>query len=148
MRFWDSSAIVPLVVEEASSALLLGLYRADTTVLVWALTSTEVTSALCRRHREGALDLIDLEGAEARLRRLRGDWTEIQDLYSVRQRAERLLHVHSLSAADSLQLAAPLVATEERPQRFPFVTLDGRLGEAAAREGFRVEGLPGRSRSP
>ena len=142
MRFWDSSAIVPLVVEEASSALLLSLYRSDTTVLVWALTSTEVTSALCRRHREGVLDLIQLQASEERLRRLREDWTETQDLDPVRQRAERLLHVHPLTAADSLQLAAALVATEERPQRFPFVTLDGQLSEAAAREGFRIAGLP------
>jgi predicted nucleic acid-binding protein len=142
VRFWDSSAIVPLVVSEASSSLLLNLYRADTTVLVWALTSTEVTSALCRRQREGVLDRIQLQAAEARLRRLREDWTETQDIDPVRQRAERLLHVHPLSAADSLQLAAALMATEERPQRLPFVTLDDRLGEAADREGFRVEGFP------
>jgi len=145
MRFWDSSAIVPLVVDEDASPLLLSLYRSDSAVLVWALTPTEVTSALCRRYREGALDLIQLEASEDRLRRLREDWTETQDLDLVRQRAERLLHVHPLTAADGLQLAAALVATEERPQRFPFVTLDGRLGEAAAREGFRIVGLPGRN---
>ena len=143
MRFWDSSAIVPLAVEEAASALLSNLYRLDSTVLVWALTSTEVTSALCRRHREGALDRAQLQASEERLRRLREDWTEVQDLDPVRLRAERLLHVHSLTAADGLQLAAALIATEERPQGFSFVTLDDRLGEAAAREGFLIQGIPG-----
>jgi predicted nucleic acid-binding protein len=142
MRFWDSSAIVPLVVNEASSPLLQDLYHSDTSVLVWAFTSTEVISALCRRLREGALDLSQLQASEERLRKLQEDWTETQDLDPVRQRAERLLHVHPLTAADSLQLAAALVATEERPQRFPFVTLEGRLGESAAREGFRIKGLP------
>lgn len=140
MRFWDSSALLPLVVNETSSPLLLRLYRSDPTILVWALTSTEVTSAICRRRREGGLDRIQFQAAEERLRLLREDWTEIQDLDPVRRRAERLLHVHPLTAADSLQLAAALLATEERPQRFPFVTLDDRLLDAAAREGFRIEG--------
>lgn len=141
MRFWDSSAIVPLVVEEAASVLLTKLYRSDSALLVWALTPTEVTSALCRRHREGFLDQAQFQAAEDRLRELREDWTEVQDLDLVRTRAERLLHVHPLAAAGGLQLAAALIVTEERPQRFPFVTLDERLGEAARREGFLVQGL-------
>jgi predicted nucleic acid-binding protein len=46
--------------------------------------------------------------------------------------------VHLLAAADALHLAAALVAFEERTQGVGFVTFDGRLAEAASREGFEV----------
>lgn len=47
----------------------------------------------------------------------------------------------STRAADALQLAAAIVATEHAPASLPFVSLDERLNDAAAREGFQV--LPG-----
>jgi uncharacterized protein len=56
----------------------------------------------------------------------------------VLERAERLLAVHSLSAADALQLGAALVACDEQPRGEGFACLDGRLREAARREGFAV----------
>jgi predicted nucleic acid-binding protein len=65
-------------------------------------------------------------------------WIEIDDLRAVRRRAQRLLETHELRAADSLQLAAALVLVSDRPERFPFLTLDERLAEAADREGFDV----------
>jgi hypothetical protein len=37
---------------------------------------------------------------------------------------------------DALQLAAAIVASEGEPRSLPFLTLDLRLGGAAAREGF------------
>jgi predicted nucleic acid-binding protein len=43
-----------------------------------------------------------------------------------------------LSAADALHLAAALLVTEEQPAGSTFVTFDGRLGEAAGKEGFRL----------
>jgi len=46
------------------------------------------------------------------------------NLKRVRERARRLLESHTLRAADALQLAAALVASEEKPQDLPFVTLD------------------------
>ena len=52
------------------------------------------------------------------------------------ERAQRVLDLHALRAADAAQLAAALVASGERPRELPFVTLDRRLAEAAEREGF------------
>jgi hypothetical protein len=46
--------------------------------------------------------------------------------------------VHPLRAADSLQLAAALVAAERDPASLTFVSLDERLSEAATREGFPI----------
>lgn len=56
----------------------------------------------------------------------------------VRESAIRLLRVHSLRAADSLQLAAALVASDHRPQSWRFISLDARLCGAAELEGFEV----------
>jgi len=50
----------------------------------------------------------------------------------------RLLRIHPLRAADAFQLAAALVACEERPAGFSFLTGDERLGEAAENEGFAL----------
>ena len=54
--------------------------------------------------------------------------------------AQRMLRVHALRAADALQLAAALLASDEEPAGLEVVTLDSRLADAARREGFRVSG--------
>lgn len=56
----------------------------------------------------------------------------------MRERAERLLAVHPLRAADALQLAAALVAVKDKPRDRGFVVTDGLLADAARREGFDV----------
>ena len=53
-------------------------------------------------------------------------------------RADRLLAIHPLRAADALQLAALLAASAERPADLPFVTLDDRLAATARKGGFPV----------
>jgi len=68
---------------------------------------------------------------------------EISPSAAVRDRARRLLRVHSLRAGDALQLAAALVAAEGRPGTLPFVSLDDRQRRAADREGLDVvDGSP------
>jgi hypothetical protein len=49
--------------------------------------------------------------------------------------------VHPLPAADSVQLAAAVVAAEMRPTALEFVTADRRLADAARKEGFTVVAL-------
>lgn len=63
---------------------------------------------------------------------------EIQPADAVRRTATRILRVHPLRAAPALQLAAARVASEDRPETLPFVTLDDRLVHAAQREGLEV----------
>jgi len=62
----------------------------------------------------------------------------VEDAAQVDRRARRLLAAHPLRAADALQLAAALVACDERPDVLALVTLDDHLAEAARREGFVV----------
>lgn len=138
MKFWDASAIVPLLLGEDGRDAVLAELERDPGMFVWWGTPVECVSAIGRREREGALALADATLAIDRLRALAEAWHEVLPSDLVRATAQRLLRVHPLRAADSLQLAAAVVAGEGDPGRLPFVSLDERLNEAALREGFRV----------
>ncbi len=138
MKFWDSSAVVPLVIDEASSATVRAWLKADPHQVFWALTGVEVTSAIERRVREGVIDRSDRSSLLVHVRRLAADATEVADIASVRTLATSLLARHPLRAADALQLAAALVVAAGDPASWTFVVLDRRLADAAEREGFQV----------
>jgi hypothetical protein len=70
--------------------------------------------------------------------RLAAEWSEIQPGNRIREGAARVLLLHPLRAADSLQLSAALVWADSRPSGHSFVCLDSRLREAAFGEGFTV----------
>ena len=138
MNFWDSSAITPLLVDEADSELREGQLTEDPVILVWYGTLVEIQSALCRRKREGSIAPEDDIYAQTRLGQLRSSWAEVAPGRIVRDRAIRLLRVHPLRSADAFQLAAALVACAEQTTGFGFFTADARLRQAALAEGFRV----------
>jgi uncharacterized protein len=138
MRFWDSSAIVPLLIHEPTFERLRQLLLTDAEMMVWWATAVECTSALARREREGLLAVSVANSAYSRLRELSLTWAEMLPSNPVRMTAQRLLRMHPLRAADSLQLAAAIVAAENDPPTLQFVTLDLQLAAAASREGFEV----------
>jgi predicted nucleic acid-binding protein len=141
VKFWDASAIVPLVALEKETGEYRTLLAEDTDIVVWFLTPVEVISALTRRLREKSLKPMEFSRAKEHLATLEKAWSEVISVERVRERARRLLETHPLRAADSLQLAAALLTSEETPQGFSFVTLDQRLGDAAEKEGFDVIGV-------
>jgi uncharacterized protein len=136
MRFWDSSAIVPLLVAEPMSPSIRELYKTDSLMFAWWGTEIECASAICRRQRTGDLRAEVITDAFLRLGALRASWHEVEPGEEVRESATRFLRVHDLRAADAVQLAAAFFAAEARPATLEFVTLDDRLLEAARREGF------------
>lgn len=136
MRFWDASAILPLLLTESASPAATALYESDTDMVTWWATEVECVSALARRERERSLEARDIQHAIERLVFLAATWTEVQPATRVRQTAERLLRVHPLPVADALQLAGAIVAADGDPRSLPLVTLDERLALAAEREGF------------
>ncbi len=117
------------------------LYRADAGVLVWWGTRVECESAIARLERDRKLRPRSAATARGRLARFAATWQEVQPSESLREYALRLLRAHELRAADALQLAAGVAAAEGRPTTLAFVCLDGRLAEAAEREGFPVVGI-------
>jgi predicted nucleic acid-binding protein len=138
MKFWDSSAIIPLCLTETASAPLIDLAKADEHIVVWWGSRVECISAMSRRRRDGTLPVSVESKARAVLLAMAAEWSEVQATEAVRLRAERLLMVHPLSAADALQLAASLIWAAESPQGLELVSLDQRLRDAAAKEGFTV----------
>ncbi len=138
MKFWDSSAIVPLLVQEACTESLLKMLEGDQQLLVWWGTPVECTSALARREREGAMTADQTTDAIERLASLAAAWDEVVPSVALRAQARRLVRLHPLRAADALQLAAAILASEHEPAGLEIVTLDDRLRTAAEREGFRV----------
>jgi predicted nucleic acid-binding protein len=137
LNFWDTSAVVPLLLDEKQTGAVKTVYQRDPVQMVWCLTDVEIGAALSRRVREGL--------SEGSSRKVRNDWKTLAQMWRsvasldlVRARAIRLVQTHPLRAADALQLASALVASGERPETLPFVCLDDRLRDAAEREGFPV----------
>lgn len=138
MRFWDSSALVPLLVVQPSSPEADRWLSQDPEVVVWTLTPIELASALMRLAREGALGEPDSVRAESRIDEIMQTCHSIVDLEGVKLQARRLLRVHALRAADALQLGAACEWAGGRPTGRVVHTFDGRLARAARREGFTV----------
>lgn len=136
MRYWDSSAILPLLTEEQGTEKRREHLEQDPQILTWWGSSVECVSALSRLLRQRILSDDAYEQVLRDLKDLSSGWIEIQPTEKVRRRALRLLRVHSLRAADALQLAAALVGSGESPQTLPFVCGDPRLNDAARKEGF------------
>ena len=110
MIFWDSSALVALLVTESESAARRSQFQADPEMIVWWATPVEIESALQLRLREGSLDADGARLARDRWSDLAAAWHEVNPVPAIRKLALRLLRTHPLRAADSLQLAAALSA--------------------------------------
>ena len=140
MRFWDSSAIIPLMIVEAGSARVRNWFDSDSEIIVWSLTRVELLSAIARRRREDSRSAAMLTVARRNILRAWDGWSEITTVELVRRHAERLVESYPLRAADALQLGAALIAAEGDPTNLELVTLDRSLADAAEREGFAVLG--------
>lgn len=138
MRFWDTSALIPLFVAEDATGIVQRWLRADREVIVWTLSRVELLSALARRRRVEPAAARRLLAAREEVLRASRHWSEVTAVDLVRRRAERIVETHPLRAADALQLGAALVAADENPANLDLVTLDARLADAATREGFTV----------
>jgi predicted nucleic acid-binding protein len=138
VKFWDASAIVPLLVAEKTTGRLQVLAQRDPDMLAWWGSAVECGSALARLERDAALDAKGAQRAFQRLAQIAGAWHEIEPTELVRENAVRFLRVHPLRAAGALQIAAAFVAAERRPASLEVVTLDERLADAMRKEGFAL----------
>ena len=138
MRFWDSSAIIPLCLDEPYSEIMRLLAHEDGEFALWWGTPVECSSSFARLRREGSLSGDDEQQVRRLVDQLVQCGTEVSPSEEVRATARRLLLRHPLRAADALQLAAALVWTAHKPDDLGFVCLDNCLREAARREGFSL----------
>src|SRR5688500_20156587 len=106
MKFWDSSSIVPLLVQEECTARALELLQTDGVIIAWWATAVEWVSALARREREGGLSAAALGRAIERLNELHECWAEVEPGGPDREVACRLLRAQPPRAAEALPLGA------------------------------------------
>ncbi len=138
MRFWDASALVPLVVAEPNTETVRAWLSEDDHIVTWAWTRTEITSAIERRTRDGVLSRAQRRETLGRFDQFADSWDEITDVLAVRARANALLARHPLRAADAGQLGTALLVQEQLAGALTFVCLDARLALAAEREGLTI----------
>jgi predicted nucleic acid-binding protein len=135
--FWDSSALIPLCVQERKSNKVKELARKFAPVVWWA-TTVEIHSAIARLHRSGKLGDDARQAALNRLSVLSRGWREVLPSDKLRGQAQVLLDTYSLPGADSLQLASAMIWCQQRTARQRFVSSDLRLCHAAAQAGFAI----------
>ena len=138
MIFWDTSALIPLIIDEPTTAPVRAALERDPAMVVWWGTPVECASSLARVGRDGVLSNREVDVARSLLQTLASSWTEVLPTDGVREHAGRILLRHPLRAADALQIGAAMVWADDRPSGHPFCTRDARLAEAARLEGFRV----------
>lgn len=138
VNFWDTSALASLLVREVDSEIREAELLSGEPIVAWWGTRLELRSALERRRREGGLSPDSYAAASRRMDVLKMQWHIVQPGDFCMERAERLLALHPLRAADAFQLAAALLACGEHTKDSEFHCSDRRLWEAAEREGFRI----------
>ena len=139
MNFWDSSALVALLVQQKKTDAAMKIYEKDSSVpITWWASSLECLSAIRRLEREKVLTAEEASAAASALKTFSASWHEVAPTNAVRERAKRLVNVHPLKTADSLQLAAALIYSESSNLPGHFVSFDLQLNAAARKEGLEV----------
>lgn len=102
MKFWDTSALVPLYVHEPNTSVVRELLAADSSIIVWWGTHTECISALMRQVRTGSITSPEERACRHVLHTLAQSWSEIQPSDALRSMAERVWYVRGLNGLDTL----------------------------------------------
>jgi len=142
VRFWDASALVPLLVLQPATQSLSSLRSSDPEIVVWWGTAVECASAVARLKRMSLLDNADAARALSTLKQLEQSWIEVEPSETIRTVARELLAKHELTSGDAFQLAAALQGPTAGDRLLEFVCIDRRLRRGAAGEGFTL--LPAR----
>lgn len=138
LRFWDSSPLMPLCLEDPHSGRLRALATEDPHIVAWWGTVVECTSAMARLGRDGFLNTEEERQVAMVLDTMVEERTEIRPSEELRRSSIQLLRHHPLRAADALQLAAAHLWTAGRPEGNTIICIDRRLRDAALLEGFVV----------
>lgn len=139
LAFWDSSALVKLLVEEPGTDVAVALWDESAGVVASRLSVPEMSAALAAAECGGRVD-------RARARVARKEWhrylvaLDVVELSAeIADHAAGLAVAHPLSGADAVHLATALALGDGE---VVLATWDRRLAAAAAAEGLSV--VPGR----
>jgi len=138
VAYFDSSALVKLLVDERGSDLAAQLWNGCDAALSSPLAYAEVRAALGALHRNLGIDGVALFRAE---QTWEACWSGIRPVvlsHEVSHTAGGLAVRHSLSGAEAVHLASALAVASVDPV---MVVWDARLHAAAGSVGLRVAPL-------
>ena len=106
--YFDSSALVKLLVEEPGSDVAAALWDGCDAAFSSRLANPEVSAALAAAHRNHQLDDSQLGVARRTWSRFWGSMRPVELTESVEQHAAGLVAAHALRGADAVHLASAL----------------------------------------
>ncbi len=110
--YFDASAFVKLLVEEAGTELAVALWDGSDAAVSSRLTYPEVRAALAAAHRNHDLDRNGLTQAEGSWDEFWGATRPIELTPAVGHHAGELAKVHALRGADAVHLASALAMSD------------------------------------
>jgi uncharacterized protein len=139
IAYFDTSAVVPLLVAEPGSARTASLWDGADRVVSVRLLYPEMRAALAQAERLGRLTAGQLRDAVTEFDSLfeEIDLVEVDD--ALARRAGELAEVHQLRGYDAVHLAA---ADRVRDPSVVVIAGDSALLDAAAAEGMAVAEIP------
>lgn len=133
--YFDSSALVKLVVEESGSELVAALWDGCDTPLSSRLAYPEVRAALAAAGRNHDLEKDDLAGAERAWEDFWESTRPVELTPAIERSAGALAKLHALRGADAVHLASALAVPTPH---LILAAWDRRLHVAAASERLAV----------
>jgi uncharacterized protein len=135
MQFWDTSALIPLVVRQPPfSDQCRRIFRGGVSRSTAFVSRVECRSAIERLAREGGLDPPSRRRCVARVDRLFAGFDLVAFSAHVEREALALLRRHPLRSLDALQLACALTLGPGGVDTVQLVCCDQRLAAAGVAE--------------
>lgn len=135
LAFWDSSALLKLLVEEPGTEVAVALWDEATAVAASRLAVPEVSAALAAAERGGRIDPERRRVAMGEWRRYLAALDVLELTPAVGDHAADLAAAYPLSGADAVHLATALAL---RDPALVVATWDRRLASAASAEGLDI----------
>ena len=133
IAYFDTSAVIPLIVDEPSSAMCMRLWNEATRAVSVRLMYAEARAALAQAQRMMRLSQDELARAVDQLGVLIGQMSFIEVTQGLVSAAGELAEAHQLRGYDAIHLAA---AQEMADGDAVLISGDRQLIDAAAREGL------------
>jgi uncharacterized protein len=139
IAYFDTSAVVPLLIAESGSARAAALWNGANRVVSVRLLYPETRAALAQARRLGRLITQQLRDAVTEFDSLFEEIDLVEVDHALARRAGELAEVRQLRGYDAVHLAA---ADRIRDPDVVVIAGDGALLEAATAEGLAVAELP------
>jgi predicted nucleic acid-binding protein len=135
ITYFDTSALIPLIIKEPSSGICIRLWNDATRTISTRLIYPEARAALAQAKRIRRLTAAHLAEAVKDLDSIAKEINYLEITADIAESAGVLAEAHALRGYDAVHLASAALAHDDD---FVFVTSDHDLGSAARAIGISV----------